>query len=590
MQSSKVLIVGSGPAGLILGLSLLKNGIPVRIIEKDVKHHNGERGSGVMPRTLEIEHFLGTDEVHKTGASLATIHIFDPKDPYRIIRSSRTMQDIESTPACPITRSVVLGQWRHQAILRKHIEALGGKVELGSAFIGCTQDENGVMAEIHKVIDGVEQTEKARFEYLVGADGGRSTSNVLSFYILKLLTLIVGVVRKDMGVNFLGETRTEGRLHLVDARIKGLDVDTDVRMWGSFSSALVVLRQTVQPGLFQVAFSGPETRFDYLKEHDDPQTIQDELQRITNRTDLQVTEIIWHGEWRPNIRMVDRFQVGRLFIIGDAAHTHSPTGGQGLNSSVQDAFNLAWKLALTIKGTASPRLLESYEGERLPVIAEMLKLTTKLLDRFIQTDTNPEKYVKEAAEKQSNKNTRNEDIWFRDRKLLQLDLHYRWSPVVVDERFLDPNSGPTDVYGVSTNEKRAGDRAPDAPSLSGVNAPDRLFDIFNPAMHTVLLFVADQSLVEQAHTIIAPLSSIDGGLIQKVLVFPAGVDASNFSTSDMKYIVVDLEGHAFTNYGVNRLDGSPTVVIVRPDAMIGAFLKTEAGTRKYISAVFLTNP
>ncbi|EJC99073.1 uncharacterized protein FOMMEDRAFT_161305 [Fomitiporia mediterranea MF3/22] len=566
MQSPNVLIVGSGPAGLVLALSLLKNGIPVRIIEKDAQHHNGERGSGISPRTLEIEQFLGIDnEVRKLGAGPPMIHMYDPKDPYCIIRSSKIAADSGPRPAFPITSPVLIGQWRHQAILRRHVEALGGKVELGSEFIGCAQDENGVTAGIRKVVDGVEYIEKARFEYLVGADGGRSS------------------VRKAMGVNFLGETREGDRLHIVDARIEGLDVDSDLRFWGNQKTAMVTLRQTAEPGLFQMLFSGSEIRHDFLKAHNDAQAIQDELHRTTNRTDLRVTEITWHGEWRPNIRMADHFLVGRLFIIGDAAHTHSPTGGQGLNSSIQDAFNLAWKLALSIRGIASPRLLESFDSERLPVIAEMLKLTTALLDRFVQYGIGPEKSAEEA---QAQNSSQDEDVWIRDAKLAQLDIHYCWSPVVVDERFTHPSTISMDTYSAMSSERRAGDRAPDAPSLLGVNVPGRLFDIFNPAIHTVLLFVADGPAVEQARAIISPFSSIDPGLIQKVLVLPAGTDPSNISTREMKHVVVDSEGHAFTNYGVDPSESSPTVVVVRPDAMIGAFLKTEAGARKYLSLVF----
>ncbi|EJC99075.1 uncharacterized protein FOMMEDRAFT_23412 [Fomitiporia mediterranea MF3/22] len=569
MQSPKVLIVGSGPAGLTLALSLLKNGVPVRIIEKDTQYHRGTRGNGITPRTLEIEHFLGVgDEVREKGAPPPTIHIFDANDPYHIIQSAKMMADIEPTPAFPITRAVLLGQSHHQAILRKHIEGLGGKVELGSTFIGCTQDENGVTAEILKTIDGDEQTESVRFEYVVGADGGRS------------------IVRKAIDVNFLGETREEGRIHLVDAFIEGLDADTDLRVWGNQNTAMVTLWQTAQPGLFQVMFAGTEAKFDFLKEHCDSQAAQEELHRITNRIDLRVTEVTWHSEWKPNIRMVDHFQVGRVFIIGDAAHTHSPTGGQGMNSSVQDAFNLAWKLALSIKGTASPRLLESFESERLPVIAEMLKLTTALLDRFVQHGIDPEKSVEEVTEKQIQKSSQNEDVWIRDAKLAQLDIHYRWSPVVFDERFPHPSTISIDAYDAVTGERRAGDRAPDAPSLIGRKAPDRLFDIFNPVMHTVLLFVANQSLIGQARAIIAPLSSIDTGLIQKVLVLPAGTDASDILMNDIKYAIVDSEGHAFTNYGVGPSESSPTAVIVRPDTMIGAVLKTEAGARRYLSLVF----
>ncbi|KAH8103219.1 FAD-binding monooxygenase [Phellopilus nigrolimitatus] len=244
MHSTQILVVGAGPAGLALALSLLKNGVTVRIIEKDARHHVGERGPGVMPRTLEIEHFLGVaDDVRKAGFAVPNIHIFDPNDPYRIIKSQALVEEVEETPDFPITRGVMLGQWHHQAILRKHIEALNGTVELGTTLVGIEQDESGATAEIVRTVDGAEVKEITKYAYIVGADGARSA------------------VRKMLGLNFVGETRDENRMYIVDARVEGVNEgfegDKRVGMYrfGDQRKKMVVLRSTAEPGHFQIIFA-----------------------------------------------------------------------------------------------------------------------------------------------------------------------------------------------------------------------------------------------------------------------------------------------------------------------------------------------
>ncbi|KAI5116216.1 hypothetical protein M0805_006767 [Coniferiporia weirii] len=577
MQSPQVLVVGSGPAGLILALALLRNGVPVRIIEKDSQNHTGERGSALQPRTLEIEHFLGVaDDVRKDGAGWPiTIHIFDPNDPYRIIKSSIVSESVEPSPAFPVTEGLSLSQWRHQAVLRKHIEALGGKVELGSTLVNIQQSDGYATAEITTFINGKEVTEKAEFAYIVGADGAHST------------------VRKSCKVDFVGETREEGMLYIIDARLEGLGGEKggkDIYLWGDQKTTSLTIRHTAEPRLFQVFFTGQKADFSSLKAGKDKESVQKEIEKVTRRTDIKVTDVLWQGEWRPNIRMASNFRIGRVFIIGDAAHAHSPAGGQGMNSSVQDAFNLAWKLALVLKGHGTPALLDSYEVERIPTIAEMLKITTELFNKTFSGDT---QCALERAETLASTSTASPDkdsSWFRGRKLFQLELNYRWGTFVVDERHEGTAGADGGVYGVLGQDTRAGDRAPDAPELTDTsgteNAPTRLFDVFSPSKHTVLVFAPLRS-VEKIQAMLGPFQALAPGLVQIALILPAQTsnDAS-IPSVDVDYVFEDTKGHAYTGYGVSAEDDAPTVVIIRPDGMVGAFARTAVGVKKYLTTIF----
>ena len=168
----------------------------------------------------------------------------------------------------------------------------------------------------------------------------------------------------------------------------------------------------------------------------------------TARTDIVVRSVSWASAFYMNARLADRYRVGRVFLAGDAAHTHPPTGGQGLNTSVQDAYNLGWKLAAVLNG-APDSLLDSYEAERRPVAAQMLGLTTKLLD---------------AARTGSMR---------RGREVHQLNIGYPESPLAMEK--------PERRGGVL-----AGDRAPDAPVRGAGGQPIRLFNLFQGSHWTLL--------------------------------------------------------------------------------------------------------
>jgi len=273
-------------------------------------------------------------------------------------------------------------------------------------------------------------------------------------------------------------------------------------------------------------------------------------------------EVIWYGEFRPNIRMVDKFSVGRVFVAGDAAHCHSPTGGQGLNSSVQDSVNLGWKLSHVFKGLSPPSLLETYSEERLPVIAEMLNLTTGVLNQgAIGTDAS----------------------FVRPSRLLMLGVNHRASSIVLEEVAL--GLAPVPAYGDSNVEGvlAAGDRAPDAPGL--VDAKDgehRFFDVFRTTYHTVLVFAPN---VEAATHIINAFDGKYAGVVRAVAVLPGSASLAKDEKAGNVLTLCDTHQHAYTGYRVH--EGEARVVVVRPDGFIGASVRSAEGVKRYFAKIFV---
>jgi len=257
--------------------------------------------------------------------------------------------------------------------------------------------------------------------------------------------------------------------------------------------------------------------------------------------------------------------------VGDAAHIHSPTGGQGLNSGIQDSFNLAWKLALVCKSLSPSTLLSSYSHERLPVIAEMLNITTKIFKKSVQSEGG---------------------AWQRGGKLLQLGVNYRGSDIVVDETDGDVGEIKVDSYSVD-GFLRGGDRAPDGPALGNLKSadetPTRLFDIFKPQYHTVLVFV-NRDAIEQCRPILQALRIYPTAMMRSIIIHPQGTERSNISPSDdlTDFILEDCEGHAYKGYDVSRHAKAVVTYIVRPDGVIGGIVHSVEGLKRYFGGIFLS--
>ncbi|GAA0534078.1 hypothetical protein GCM10009545_40810 [Saccharopolyspora thermophila] len=229
-------------------------------------------------------------------------------------------------------------------------------------------------------------------------------------------------------------------------------------------------------------------------------TLQSRLDEYSGRSDLRMHDLTWCTVWRPNIRMARQFRRGRVFLAGDAAHVHPPTGGQGLNTGVQDAYNLGWKLA---EGGAE--LLDSYEVERLPVAASVLGLSTELLQRHVEGHP---------------------DAYRRGPETNQLNISYRTSPLSHDDR---PDPGRV----------RAGDRAPDSPLHDENGRQIRLFDLFRGPHWTHLAFDAEPPATSpNVHAYrISPAPT------GASLVDAEGIAQASYDVSPGTHVLIRPDGH-----------------------------------------------
>ncbi|KAG1727595.1 FAD binding domain-containing protein [Suillus lakei] len=531
---SPVLVVGAGPVGLVAALTLLQNGISVRVIDKDPNPRIGQRGPGIMPRSLELFNFLNVPEVNDLGKTPPTVRSYK-LGTLETLRDSAIAPDIKPTPSIPFIHKA-LGQQLLEEILRRHLEKLSCSVETGTELRSFEQSSEGVTAVLAR--NGTLETFNTK--WMIGADGAK------------------GVIRKQLGLAFLGETRDDFRFLTGDIRLTGVGLDRLYwHQFGKFQELGVSLRPTDEVGEDGWQF------FMYCGDPDLAKVARSEeriFEIIASVIPMEVTfnKLVWASEYRANIRMVNKFSEGRVFVAGDAAHVHSPTAGQGLNSGVQDAFNLGWKLALVEKGFADKSLLETYSAERLPVISEMLKITTSLLNHAISSGL-------------GHTSTRRSPLIF------MLGVNYRFSSIVLDE-FTTPVEGrPINAYGVlDEGHLEAGDRAPEAPDML-----QTLFGVYRPWYHTVLVFAPS---LTDATLILGALEARDKSVVQSAVILPPSAPVTPV-TSLADLVFVDQQGHAYSAYLVEA--GQTKTFVIRPDGVIGAIVHGGEGVKKYFSRIFL---
>ncbi|KAJ3833682.1 FAD binding domain-containing protein, partial [Lentinula raphanica] len=261
----------------------------------------------------------------------------------------------------------------------------------------------------------------------------------------------------------------------------------------------------------------------------------------------------------------------------DAAHVHSPTGGQGMNSGVQDAINLGWKLALVSKKLSPLSLLDSYTAERVPVIATMLSKTTELFHKTFQPAS-----TQQMAEG-----------WRRGYELRMFGVNYRRSAITLDEKYSYTEDETVDPYRSGGDATvRAGDRAPDAPHLAvvgGQTTHTTLLDIFSPAYHTLVVFAEPNQHKEATENIfecVRGLSKLKD-VVKTVVVLPQRSSSTNdASLSPVDMVLLDTEGYAYKHYDVASDSQRPIVFMVRPDGFIGGLVYDVEGIKKYLGLIF----
>ncbi|MGW5276290.1 FAD-dependent monooxygenase [Streptomyces sp. NPDC004044] len=410
VKETEVLIVGAGPCGLALACDLARRGVRALLIEQAPALFPGSRGKGIQPRTREVLDDLGVGDAVRTHGGPAPVGMVW-QDGRR--QGERDMfRRAAPTEAEPYGEPWMMPQWRTQEILLARLRELGGDVAFSTALTGLGQDAEGVTAHL--------STGPVRASYLVASDGGRST------------------VRRALAIPMTGETVDPAPMLVADVRVTedALDrLNWHVLMGDAGFVTLCPLPGTAD---FQLAAQ--------FKEGEPDTSAEGVRALVAARTHLDaddITEVRWSSDFRPRAALADRFREGHVFLAGDAAHVHSPAGGQGLNTSVQDAYNLGWKLGQVLRHGAPVALLDSYEAERRPVAADMLGLSTRI----------------HRGEQE------------RGAAAQQLGLGYRDGPL---------SAGRAGALV-------AGDRAPDGPAGDG----RRLFDVFRGPHFTLLIVGTD---------------------------------------------------------------------------------------------------
>jgi 2-polyprenyl-6-methoxyphenol hydroxylase-like FAD-dependent oxidoreductase len=426
--AAHVLICGAGAAGLTLAVDLARRGVSFRLIDKMDRPFRGSRGKGIQPRTQEIFEDLGViDRIVAVGG------LYPPQREYREDGSfieSDVMEHQDRGPAEPYHITLMVPQFLTERVMCERLVELGHRPEFGCELVGLEQDRDGVTARLASKAG----EEIIRVRYLVGADGGRS------------------FVRHALDVGFPGQTLGV-RAVVADVALTGLERDAWHRFHEGSMSRQMALCLLAGTDLFQLQAPIPlEGDVDLSAEG-----LSSMLAERIGHSDIRIQSVFWVSAYKMNARLADRYRIGRAFLIGDAAHIHPPTGGQGLNTSVQDAYNLGWKLGAVTAG-APDALLDSYEEERRPIAANMLGLTTKLLD---------------AAKRGEMR---------RGREVHQLDLGYVESSLALEK--------PERHAGLL-----AGDRAPDAPIRGAAGQPTRLFQLFKGAHWTLLGYDVERDAV-----------------------------------------------------------------------------------------------
>lgn len=353
-SSTRVLIAGAGPTGLVLALSLARQGIPFRLIDAAVGPGEHSRAMVVQARTLEFYRQFGfADAMVEEGIVVQRLHL---RESGRGGRSREVLQlrfsDL-GAGVSPYPFALTYPQDDHERFLEKHLAEAGSRVERNTALTGLSQNEAGVRV----TVTGPNGEEEITAEYLCGCDGAHSKA------------------REALGLGFAGVTY-EQPFFVCDCKVAtGFETDLYANL-GEY--ALVLLFPVRSSGMQRlIGLVPPElSKADNL-------TFDDIRDRIEPVLGARVTEVNWFAVYRVHHRVADRFRDRRAFILGDAAHIHSPAGGQGMNTGIGDAVNLGWKLGGVLCGRTSERVLDSFEEERVAFARALVATTDRAFTAIV---------------------------------------------------------------------------------------------------------------------------------------------------------------------------------------------------------------
>ena len=507
-----VLIVGAGPTGLALAAQLAGYGTSFRIIDRRQGPSTQSKALAVQPRTLEALRPFGISaEMAQGGTPARQLHLHLPDETVQIGLFDIGIEDSAHQ------QLLFLPQSETERLLLRYLGSRGVRVERGAELLELNRlvpDDPfaGVEARVQRQDRGID---RIRARYVVGADGAEST------------------VRRRAGMDFRGSGYADTFV-LADLEVDGAEPGA-VHAYPT-DDGFMVLFPLGQPASWRMIS---------LKERGDNRAVTLEyLQGIADKFSgggLKLHDPKWISSFRLSHQMAEFFQSGSVFLAGDAAHVHSPVGGQGMNTGIQDALNLGWKLALGAQGLAADELIDSYDAERRPVARGIVGFTDRLfklatsrnaLTKLPRTKLLPALAPSLAASE-------------------RLRSHYRGSTMT--------GTGANRLPAVLASGPRPGDRLPDA-VVHYQQKERRLQDLVSaPGFHVLLTGPGwPDDTPQQLHAALAGLGRL---LSVQHLVVGSTLTASGPG------IIEDVSGLAFERLGLSQR--RPEVLVIRPDGYIG---------------------
>lgn len=529
MTSARVLVVGAGPVGLMAACELRRRGVEVRLVDAAASPSDKSKAIGVHARTLEA---LDAMDVARrfvdAGRKIHGVNAY--ADGARIVHVS--LDDIDSAYSYMLS----LPQSDTERLLTERLVELGGAVERPVRLTALSQDAEGVTATLAGA-DGAEET--ARVAWLLGCDGAHSA------------------VRRALGLPFDG-TPYDEQFVLADVRLAWALPDDETHAFLSPDGAIAALPM-------------PKGRWRLLAEASLAEPTLDDFTELLKKRgapDFWLRDPGWMTSFRIHRRIAPQYRVGRVFLAGDAAHVHSPIGGQGMNTGMQDAFNLAWKLALVDAKVGLETLLDSYHPERHPV-GEATLQGTDLATRVV-TMRSP--IARETRDRLAVLLSGLEVVQKRMlAKASETAVGYRSSPIVDEARTSLARAtvgkrvgeGPTlaDWVGFGS-APHPGDRAPDV----AIDDERNLQDVLRHTRSTLLLFDGAAPTPE-GYDNLADIarrarerwgSHVDAWIVVPRRSRPAQLDGD-------AQVLLDPKGTLHRRYGA----GSECLYLVRPDGYVG---------------------
>ena len=426
MIKDDVLVVGAGPTGLTLALFLKKAGLRPRIIDKNAGPGQASRALGVQGRTLEFYGQLGiADEVIGKGIQMESIHL---RRRGREVTQVRLADFGHGLSPYPFVLS--FPQDEHEKLLIEHLQAAGISIEWETELLEIRSSTSEVQASL-RTRGGMEEQRVAA--YVVGCDGARS------------------VVRRSLNLNFAGGTYDK-TYFVADVEAKG-----EAAAGHSFSLCLgsqgVLLVLPVRTtGMHRLIGVVPQE-----VSGDKHLTFENIREYVEKEALIRIQRVNWFSTYQAHHRVAEHFQVGRVFLAGDAGHIHSPVGGQGMNTGIGDSVNLAWKLAAVLQGRAAVSLLDTYEPERIAFAHTLVATTDKLFALMTGSGVGPKLFRSTIVPRLAPRALKVPRVRLGAfRRISQIGIHYRDSLL-------------SDTKGRGVHGLRGGDRLPWVRTVDGAD-------------------------------------------------------------------------------------------------------------------------